>query len=169
MKLKKALSCIFCVIMLFCMTSCSANNVNTPTNDNNNSAQLPNPIVHYESIEELRKAVDFDFVVPADLPEGYHLVDMSLIAGTVVQFIYQGDDKELTYRCVKVDPQTDISGDYTPYSSIDQVSIENATVTIRGDDDTVSLATWEDGELNYSLHSDPPIARDLIKSYLESI
>lgn len=169
MKLKKALSCIFCLVMLLCMTSCSADNVNSPTTDDNDSAQLPNPIVHYESVEELRKAVDFDFVVPETLPEGYHLKDMSLIAGTVVQFIYQGDDKELTYRCGKVDPQTDISGDYTLYSSVDQVSIDNATVTIRGDDDTVSLATWEDGELNYSLHSDPPISRELIKSYLESI
>ncbi len=115
-----------------------------------NSAQIPNPWTEYKSVDEAKKAVNFEAPVPTKVTDGYKLDYISNLDGELLQIVYRNaEDKQISYRTAK--GSEDISGDYNVYDTSEELQVGGNTVTVKGIGGKYYLAIWEDGESAYSL------------------
>lgn len=52
-----------------------------------------------------------------------------------------------------------ISGVYSQFDKLEQVAVDGRSVTMSGDGETVSLATWTDGDYSFSVYADNGLAQ----------
>lgn len=118
--------------------------------DSETLAGVPNPIREYTSISELEKAVGFPVSAPEEI-HGFRLTAVSSI-DSLAQLIYSDCAQEL---CFRVSPaartEGDNSGDYNHYDFARSEEIDSAAVTMKGFGDTVSLASWQRNQYDYSI------------------
>lgn len=104
----------------------------------------------YDSIEELVEAVGFNIKELSNVPLTVVETDYCAPTSDLAQISYlDADGNELCYR--KSPGTDDISGDYSEYPDIEETEIEGCVVTLKGDADTICLATWTDGDYAYSI------------------
>lgn len=121
----------------------------------NYNATIANPFVDYTTLDEANKAAGFDLNIPSDLLKAYPAQSIQAIKGELVQIALSNNattdklKKELFIR--KGTGTEDISGDYNQYSNETTVTIANMSVTLKGNNNKVSLATWTDGTYAYSV------------------
>lgn len=113
------------------------------------SVQIPSPIAEYETLAEAAKAVGFELTVP-DALNGSDHYDVSTIANETLQVIYRKGEDE-TARIRKAPGTEDISGDYNVYDQVNTATAEGIQVTLKGNADKVSLATWTDKGYTYAI------------------
>lgn len=118
--------------------------------DDDPDAEIPNPYVEYSSFSEAAKAVGFDIIFP-EMIDGYSAPVIRVDAeGQMVEAIYtKGDGSELCIR--KAVGSEDVSGDYNEYSRNDTMSVGDLTVTMKGENELVSHATWTNNGYTYSI------------------
>lgn len=99
----------------------------------------PSPYIPCADLAEAEKLAGFTLSVPGapDVIEAWE--------GVMIQAIY-GDENE-TMRIRKGTGSDDISGDYNIYTEVETVD----GVTIKGENDTFSLAVWEKDGYTYSI------------------
>ena len=67
----------------------------------------------------------------------------------MIQVFYGDKDREV---CIRKAPGTeDISGDYNRYAENNTVTIKGHSVTTKGDNGQICLATWVDNGYTYSI------------------
>ena len=121
-------------------------------------AQIPNPYVDYETLEEACEAAGVSLRLP-DSIEGYERIDYQAIDGQMVNVIYTAaDGSMLLIR--KAKGSEDISGDYNEYEHNSEQTINDIDVQVRGDGDTLSAAVWYDNGEAYSMTVDRPMEKD---------
>lgn len=113
------------------------------------AVQLPSPIQDYDTLTDAAKAVGFDLAAPQAL-NGSDRRDVMTIANETLQLIYRKGEDE-TARIRKAAGDEDISGDYNVYSQVNTATVSGALVTLKGDEDKVSLATWTVHGYTYSI------------------
>lgn len=79
---------------------------------------------------------------------------------------YIGETNSLYYR--KSLGTEDNSGDYNTYSQEETLTVSGFSVTLKGDSDGYSLATWTDGTYAYSVSVIAPIPEEAFQGLLES-
>lgn len=172
--MKKFVGIFLCAAMVLTMAACSdkdkdssqGTNSSSSQQESSNSAQLPNPIHAYTTLEEAQDAVDFEIQTLPNLPEGYELKNVSVINGELVQLVYQNEDAKLTYRTAKAGMGDDISGDYNAYTVTEEVTVSDRTITLKGDTKSISLAIWQEGELSFSLMATPGLTQQAMEDAL---
>lgn len=135
------------------------------TIDHNNSVEIPNPIVEYNSIDELNSSTEFEVIVP-DIPN-LELSNLSLISGDLVQLIYKNDDSSgsVTFRMSEGDYNN--SGDYRELEE-EAVIVDGVEVVVKGGDTPV-VVIWTNEGYSYSLVADNyDLSDDLIKDIVKS-
>ena len=110
--------------------------------------QIPNPIVTYDTMEEVSEVVGFTFVAPT-VPEGYVNQGYSVINSTLAQVVYTDGENEITFRGAK--EQGDNSGDYNEYEVIRILTIGEVEVATKGTPEKIHVATWEKESISYSV------------------
>lgn len=70
---------------------------------------------------------------------------------------YFGGTDSLCYR--KSAGTEDNSGDYNSYSQVESRNISGKSVTLKGENDAFTLATWTDGSYAYSISVNAPLTR----------
>lgn len=121
-------------------------------------AQIPNPYVDYETLEEACEAAGVSLRLP-DSIEGYERIDYQAIDGQMVNVIYTAaDGSMLLIR--KAKGSEDISGDYNEYEHNSEQTINDIDVQVRGNGDTLSAAVWYDNGEAYSMTVDRPMEKD---------
>ncbi len=128
---------------------------------------LPNPLVNYKTFEEAKKAAGFNARQPLALPEGYVAESFVVINKELLQVIYGDGKNQLTYRTAR--GEKDISGDYNRYSSTRVVDITGIKVTMKGTAAKVSLATWNNDKISYSLYFENAVNVDTLGKIINSI
>ena len=128
--------------------------------------QIPNPFVEYDSIENAKKAISFDFVYPTKLPDGYKIDTISTMEDSFIQIFYKNGEKEINYRMAL--GNDDISGDYNVYKNIEKININDLDVTVRKNDDTLS-AIWTKGDNTFSIFSNDKISQEELIEIISSI
>ena len=131
------------------------------------SAQIANPWIDAESLEEAEEAAGFTIGIP-EAEEPYTTLIYRAMEGEMLEIIFveyegseEGDDAEEDddgneykegFRIRKARGEDDISGDYNTYAEGKIISLEDGTkVTLRGNrKDSWSVAVWtvlpEEGE-----------------------
>lgn len=91
------------------------------------STQIPNPFTKYESVDEAKKALDFDAKLPSYIPAGYEFDYTSVMGKSFIQVFYKNGDNEILVRTAK--EKGDISGDYDVYKN--EETVKSATFRLR--------------------------------------
>jgi len=138
----------------------SANNVSNEasTSEDYEMIGMPNPFVDYETLGEAIKAAGFSIEIP-DAPSGYETVLYRVMNGEMIEVIWMSSDSEdetavEAYRIRKEAGTGDISGDYNNYDEVEEVDVDGMTVTMKGNDGAVYVATWEFYGYTYALDID---------------
>lgn len=130
----------------------------------NSMTQIPNPMTEHKTLEEAAKAADVTPGKLPNIPETFSNVTYYDVGGDMLQIIYKSGDTGMIYRQAKGDKDT--SGDYTVYPDVKTATIAGLTVTTKGGDGNISVATWQDGGCSYSLSSDPAMSVDTLTAML---
>jgi len=127
--------------------------------------QIPNPFVTYETMEEAEKAAGFEFDVP-QTAEGLSIKEISCVSNEMIQVVY-GDEYSIFVR--KAKGTDDISGDYTVYDKVEDVSVGGVTVTERADEQGIYSAIWSSGGYSYAIISSDALTREAVEGLVTEI
>ena len=117
------------------------------------NTQIPNPWQDFESLEEAVKAVGFDFAVPDALAGCDKVAYQAIPDDRIIGVLYlNGEERQVIIR--KAPGGENVSGVYTQFDKLEQVEVDGRSVTMSGDGETVSLATWTDGDYSFSVYAD---------------
>lgn len=87
----------------------------------------------------------------------------------MIEVIYEAvDDSDDAIYIRKGSGTDDISGDYNSYSESKKVSVGSYNVTMKGDNGTVSLVTWTDGEFSYAV-STPKMSEEFVTAIIKQM
>ena len=127
--------------------------------------QIPNPIHEQADLSSLSVAVGFDVAVPSALAD--YNAEYSDISGEVAQVIFEKDGKTLYYRMSE--GTEDNSGVYEVYENVSTENIAGKDVTLKGNGESVALATWTDGSYSYSVYAESGISASEMENIVESV
>lgn len=119
-----------------------------PLNKDSNT-QIPNPFVEHETLEQAAQAAGFKLTAP-DAANGSDSRVFRTMGDKLLEIVYHKGEEE-TARIRKAPGSDDISGDYTVYPQVSEVSVKGNQVTMSGSDDQVSLAVWTDSGYTYAV------------------
>lgn len=111
--------------------------------------QVVPDIVEYNSVNELSNAVGFTVQEINNLPFDVEKKTYIAYSKELAEIIYAGQDSMVTFRESQGDK--DISGDYYAYDTVNEISVGNTLVTIKGNADKFNLAVWEKDGFSWSL------------------
>ena len=132
------------------------------TGDN---TQIPNPWQEYKTVSEAAKAAGISFSAPEKL-EGYKVSHVQVMDG-IVELRYSNGNNEIRVR--KGKGTDDISGDYNVYKNVSEKKIGGNAVTLKGNGDGVSSATWTNGTYSYSIFSENELTNKLVESIVAAM
>lgn len=133
---------------------------NTDEEITGDNTQIPNPWQEYKTVSEAAKAAGIRFSAPEKI-EKYTVSYVRALDG-IVEVRYSNGSNEI---CVRKGKGTDdISGDYNVYKNVSEKKIGGNTVTLKGNGDGVSSATWTDGTYSYSICSENELTNKLVES-----
>ena len=124
-------------------------------------AELANPFVECKTIEAAGKAAGFSLSLP-ELPSGYEVTAYRAMHDEMIEVIAKNGDKEIRLR--KAAGTEDASGDYNEYKTSEEVTVGEAAVTEKSNDDGVHCAVWTDGQNAYSITSDEGLTAETVAS-----
>lgn len=135
-----------------------------------NNVEIPNPFEDCATLEDAAALAGFSLTAPEKI-EGYGERTIMAMKDEMIQIVYCNADEqnspsdedldtvdwekidfssnEVTIR--KAAGNEDISGDYTEYSSINTVMVDEMQVTMRGNDELVYTATWSNGGYTFAV------------------
>ena len=155
--------------ILYCADVVSAKdkeiNITTKTADNT-GVQIPNPFTEYKTISEALDALSFKAAVPSQIPDGYSPAYIATMGSDFLQISYKKNDSEIMFRTAT--GTDDISGDYNTYKNIENVKIDNLSVSFRVSDKTMS-AIWTSNGFSYALYSNGGISKKEASAIIKSI
>lgn len=118
-----------------------------PTPDSVGSA---GDIITFSSAGDLSESVGFAVEDLTGLPFAVEQTVYTSHQGRLAQITYTGEGgREATYR--KSAGEEDNSGVYSSFSLETEVAVDGQAVTLKGDGQLYTLATWWDGAYSYSL------------------
>ncbi len=80
---------------------------------------------------------------------------------TVEPHVYKTDSERVDYVA--------LTGDYTEYSVIEDTHIDDITVHLMGDGDTVSSAMWFDGSCVYAVCYPEPVSKEVMTEEIKKV
>ena len=111
---------------------------------------MPNPWVEAKDQNDAQAQAGFSIQLPSSLPAEYGAPGFLVIPDEIMEAYYAGAGE--ARLCVRKAAGTeDASGDYREYPESQQVTVDGLDVTMKGDNGTISLATWNDGTNAYSI------------------
>lgn len=134
--------------------------------ETNASLGLANPWSDYATAELAFDAAGFELTF-TDTNGIYTATNYRAMAGEMLEFIYTDGQKELTIR--KAPGSEDISGDYTDYSEVGTETVGDITVTVKGQNGSVKVCIWTDGDYSYSLVFEEPVLAEYAASLIAGI
>lgn len=191
--MKKAIATITCTAILIGLTACTNAKSDSDKNKSKTKSEeaivydsgqnIANPFTKVNSLAEAIKMAGFDMSIP-DAPTEYPdtLIQVSddnmdgHMNGHMIEVIYSDDAKKTDagtdegYRIRKAAGNEDISGDYTEYPVSKTETIDGRQVTMKGQDDNISVATWTSDGYSYAIDAaDHPLTLEAVTSIISSI
>lgn len=115
-------------------------------------AEMANPFIDCETIEDAQGIAGFLIDVPEDLKEwGYEDSWIQAVDDYLIQVCYLNKDEQILVR--KGKGEADVSGDYNTYSYTETIELNGLEIERKGDGNTFNLATWTSGGYSYSIYS----------------
>jgi hypothetical protein len=156
--MKKTFAFVLCALMAASLAACQGSDTadketvsnaetSAETTGKDENLRPANPFVTCQTIEEAADRAGFSLTAP-ESREGYSEKQIQAIEGEMIQIRYLSGEDEILIR--KAAAEGDISGDYTNYTVQKTVSADEKEVVLKGNDETMHLAVWSDGEFSFS-------------------
>ena len=132
--------------------------------------QIANPMQQVTDMDEAQRLTGFRLDAPEKLGE-YSNRSIIVYDKTMIEADYMNEDGSITGFCVRKAAGTDdVSGDYNEYPSVKAESINGCKVTLKGSDNTISLAVWTANGYSYSLSAmSQPVELSEMKNMISEI
>lgn len=147
----------------------SLNAKNTEASDST-QASVANPYQEVSSLSDAASIAGFSLSVP-EADSSYPKQVVNVVNQSMIQVDYttsDGSDTEYTVR--KAQGSNDISGDYNSYANSEQKTVNGATVTLKGNGDTWSVATWTSNGYTYAVDTaGHPMSEDWILEIISDV
>jgi len=112
-------------------------------------AQLPNPFIMCETVEDAEETAGFDLTPPTDLPEGFNVQVIQAIKDDLIDIHYVNKDNTIIVR--KSSSIEDCSGNYFDYTEMVKVLVNNQNIILKCKKGKAYVAVWNDGTHSYSI------------------
>ncbi len=122
---------------------------NTEPSTEGELTMIASPFIDCNSIDEAAAITGFGMTVP-DSVNGNEIDHISTISRDTIQVIYGAGYDNSTY-IRKAEGSDDISGDYNTYRQKKQITVNGASVTLKGNNGKINLATWSSNGYSYSI------------------
>ena len=130
------------------------------------NSQIANPCVQYDTLQEAEAVCGFELALPETVSSAYYRV----ISGQVLEVIVRNAADGLeVYRVRKANGEGDISGDYNSYEETEEISVDDRTVTVKGNNGSVSNAVWEDNGYAYAMQFAEGVSQEEISALIAQI
>lgn len=143
-----------------------SHNSSSPNRQDDALTQTVNGIEECTSLDELAAKVNFTVTELKELPFTSEQVSYLSFWNTLAEIDYEGSDNSITFRTSR--EKEDNSGDYNVYESTETVEINGLTVTLKGNNQTYSLAIWQNGEYSYSISLEKGISKEDLTALLKA-
>jgi len=124
-------------------------------------------IVEYPSAHELSKAVGFTVKEIQDVPFEVQTVQYTAYWKELSQIRYIGRNNTVVLRMAA--GSKDVSGDYTVYTDIKNITVNGHSVTLKGDANKYRTAVWQAQEYSYSVQFTEGISEQEMLNTLQSV
>ena len=104
------------------------------------NTQIANPFVDCETLDDAAAIAGFTLELPEAL-DAQGERSIQAIESEMISVYYEADG-EYTAVARKGADETDVSGDYSTYENETTAEVDGVTVTLRGNGELYSLATW---------------------------
>ena len=177
--MKKMLVFVLCAAMMVLLVACGSNQNNTAnttdtdstqnsdttndTNTTNNTSdttddttqddgtEIANPFVTCETLEDAAALAGFDMTVPTVSSDTYAQQEISAVEDSMIQVSYQDSESSDSIVIRKGAGSDDISGDSNTYDETSTLDVDGITVTTKGNDGLIYVATWTSGDYTFSI------------------
>lgn len=145
-----------CLVLIF--TGIRLSGIREAGDTSAENALAGSPIEEFSSLEEAEDRAGFDITVP-DAGDSYR--QSFVVIDGMLEVQYANQNAEQVYSVRKAKGNEDISGDYNVYENEQTENVGNASVTLKGNNGTWSVATWENGGYSYAVTAgDQPLTLD---------
>ena len=159
--MKKLIAIILCGLSVCSLAACASKSATS------GNAEIPNPFVDCATLADATKLTGFDIVVP-DSVDGFDTRTIQVMDNKMTQVIYAKGENKLLIR--KQAGSDDISGDYSQYSEANTAALGSLQVTMKGENEMVSVAIWTDGGYTYAVNAqDIPMDVDTITALVGTV
>lgn len=118
-------------------------------------------IEEFATLYELSKSVGFDVEDIKDVPFEVENTAYSNVFG-LARIDYTGKNGEILTFSKGIDDGADISGDNNEYENIETIDVDDMEVTLKGNGNSINLATWTNEGYAYAIDISPGISEDEI-------
>lgn len=144
-------------------------NVNKENDDSGNSPMVSSVYFtkDYKTLEEAEKTVGFKINPVKVLPQGFNMNNINVISDEIIQIKYSIGEKDISFRAGK--EIENISGDYNEYKFNKSFKLNDVNINLKGNKDKIiNLATWEKGDISYSISSTNGIEEETMLNMIKS-
>ena len=127
--------------------------------------EIVNPFVECETMEEAAALAGFSMGLPQQSAHGAYT--FRAMETGMIEAVCQGDADTLTIR--KGVGSGDISGDYTAYSQTNTAELHGHTVTTKGENGKIMVASWSDGTYTYAVRSTAGLDLETLSSIVSEV
>lgn len=124
---------------------------------------------YYEAsdLADLKASAAYELNAPSYMPDSYSADAYALISGSLAQIRYFNGTDEILYR---TEPGTeDCSGNYSVYDTEKEIKVNDITVTLKINNTSGFLATWQKDNMVYSLDGTGSVSEAEITRIISSI
>ena len=119
------------------------------------------------ALDAAAQAAGFALTAPETV-EGYSDKLIQVMSNSMIQIIFlDGDDNRLFVR--KEAGDADISGDYNNYAEENIVTVGEYSVTLKGNNGTVSTAIWMNNSYAYAVSADVPMTVEAMTALVAQV
>lgn len=161
MKLNKLIALGLSAIMALSLVACGNANAGNP------NVQPPSPFTDHETLADAAKEVGFEISVPSIINGFDECMYRANKESDMLEVIFRNDDEDICFR--KAVGDGDISGDYNKFSEQNEVEVNGATVTMKGNDGKVNLATWAKNGYAYSISCTTAVDKVTMTDYIKTV
>ena len=158
--MKKIISLILVLALVLAFAGCGA--VTTLPTDENDGTQIPNPWQEVDTVADAKAILGYDIAVPETVA-GLAQTAVRVLNDSekILEIYYGGETEGADHAVIRKAPGTDdISGDYTDYAEVKDVTVGELTVTEKGDGTSVFSAVWTKDGYSYSFFSTAGVSAD---------
>lgn len=125
--------------------------------------------VEHDSLAAAEEETGLDMSIPQEILGAKPGTYLTWYEQKYIDTVYTDEAGNIVARVRKADGSGDISGDYNEYTEVSEEQIENYTVTMKGEDGKIMLASWTADGASYALCVDAGADAETIRTLIQNI